>query len=76
MVGVGVGLEMKLGVAIKALFAAGAIIAVVSVLTWERLKMWFQCWERLCAADADNVAFSLVEKMKDDKYKNVVWNLQ
>jgi uncharacterized membrane protein YhiD involved in acid resistance len=71
MVGIGVGLGMKLGVALKALFAAGAIIAVVSVLTWERIKMWFQARDKIRRADADNVAFSLVEKLKENKFKTV-----
>ena len=71
MVGLGIGIGVKLGVALKALFVAGAVVAVVSVLTWEQVKSWFQVREKLCTQDADNVAFSLVKKLRSDEYKTV-----
>ncbi len=71
MVGVGIGLGMGLAAALKALFAAAVIVAVVSILTWERLKTWFQDREQICRADADNVAFSMVAKIQENKFKTV-----
>ena len=70
-VGIGIGLGVKLGAAIKALLIAGAVVAVVSVLTWERVKLWFQSRAELVARDKDNVAFSLAERLDAKKYKTV-----
>ena len=70
-IGVGIGIGFKLAAAVKALLAAGAIVAVVSILSWERLKEWFQARQALTEADADNVAFSLAEKMDSGQYKTV-----
>ncbi len=35
MVGVGIGIGLKLSAALKTLFIGGAVVAVLSVLTWE-----------------------------------------
>jgi hypothetical protein len=71
MVGVGIGIGVGLMAVIKALAVGGAIVAVVSVLTWERMKLWFHDRQSLCERDTDNVRFSLIEKLGKNEYKTV-----
>lgn len=71
MIGIGIGIGVGLKAAIKALAVGGAIVAMVSILTWERIKLWFQDRQSLCERDSDNVRFSLIEKLGKDEYKTI-----
>jgi hypothetical protein len=72
MIGLGIGVTIVS--AVKALFVTGAILAVVSVLTWDRIQAWFKQREALYKSDTDNIAFSLVEKIEQGQFK-VVYGL-
>ena len=71
-IGIGIALAIKLSMVIKAALATAAVVAVVSVLTWERIKSWFEEHVDFYEEDKDNVAFSLVDELKNNnKFKTV-----
>jgi hypothetical protein len=71
MVGVGIGLGIKLGSALKALLAAGAVVAVVSILTWERIKRSFDTWNERHKSTEDLAGFSFLEALRGGKFRSV-----
>lgn len=68
---IGIGIGVSLAVLLKSALAATAVVAILSVLTWERVKAWFETHAELHAKDKDNVAFTLIERMKGEQFKTV-----
>ena len=67
------GFEFFLYGLLKAAFTgvvAGAVICML-ILHWEDICAWFQSRAALKSSNADNIGFSLQEKLADGNYKTV-----
>lgn len=66
-----IGFKLGLGLALKALATAAVVVITLSILTFERIKNWFRERTQLYEADKANVAFSLQERLANNRFKTV-----